>query len=686
MENTGKSVKAKVVCALAVAALILGALMPRSANFSYQYAKGSVWTHEPLVAPFDFPILKTSSQLADDRASASSQVLPYFTLSSEVGQRNVAALSRLRLPEEPPVSEILSEAASKIYYKGIISDDPSLSGFNGELPEAVCVQRGRSVETLPSTAIYTRASACEALRSALDSCFSAQRADSLLSASGAYGCIEPNLFYDSRTTSLVRSDAVDNVPTTCGYVRSGQVIVSTGDMVTEDTLQLLESFKAEYEANVAYSGPMIFQWLGNFIIAILMVTVLFFAIYYTNPAVFSDNRFWYLLFVFTLTAAIALFTQRHYPRYIFAVPFTLAALYLQAFFREKLIFAVYMVCLLPLLVFARSGVTLFVIYLFAGAVSLYSFRFFNRKWKQFISALITFAALSLSWGGFWLADLVEGSFLRIGSEFFVSAMLTVMGYPLIYLFEKLFNLVSNSRLRDLTDSSNPLLRELELKAPGTFHHCVQVMNMAETAARSIGANSLLVKAGAMYHDIGKMRNPQCFIENESLVNKAPEQKYHYGLSPLQSSRDIIRHVSDGMEIAREYSLPQLVSDFIITHHGTTVTRFFYEKFLSEGGDPAEKDSFRYPGLAPRTKEQVILMLCDTIEAASRTLAASGPEEYSAFVEEMVEGKMQEGQFTSSEISIKDMETVKGVIKSYLSQVYHERVAYPKTKSNSNKQL
>ncbi|MBO4341027.1 MAG: HDIG domain-containing protein, partial [Bacteroidales bacterium] len=246
------------------------------------------------------------------------------------------------------------------------------------------------------------------------------------------------------------------------------------------------------------------------------------------------------------------------------------------------------------------------------------------------------------------------------------------------------NLVSNSRLRDLADTANPLLRELELKAPGTFHHSLQVMNMSEAAARAIGANPLLVKAGAMYHDIGKMTNPQCFVENESLVSKAEDQKYHYGLSYKQSSKDIIRHVPDGVELARKHGLPQVILEFIITHHGTTVTRYFYDKYVSEGGNPADREDFTYPGVPPTTKEQVILMLCDTIEAASRTLKPSSPEDYSLLVDELVQAKMDEGQFTDSEISIKDMETVKEVIKSYLVHLYHERIAYPKDKNNIKK--
>lgn len=671
--------KLKIIILLSFTAALLVLVMPRSANFSYQYAKGTVWTHETLAAPFDFPILKTADQLAADREEAVSQVVPVFSVNEDAQKRSLRELVSLRFPGDTLLRGALLEEARTVYERGVLGDDTYISYLKGDAPEVIYVRRGHRADKLPRSELYTPKSAANAVFDAVCARFPRIPADSMLVAAGYSWHLAANLVFDQQATMQAIEDAMAGVSTTSGYVHAGQVIVSTGDLVTEDLEQVLDSYKAEYENNVSYSGPIAWQWTGNAIIAALLVMILFFAIYYTNPGIFDDSRFTYLLLVFVMTAVVTLTVQQHYPRYIYAVPFTLAALYLQAFFSEKLIFAVYMVCLLPLLVFARSGVVLFVIYLFAGAVSLFSFRYYNRKWKQFISAMIAFAALSLSFSGFWLSDLVEGTLWRIFIQFFFSSMAAVMFYPLIYLFEKIFNLVSNSRLRDLVDNSNPLLRRLEQEAPGTFHHSMQVRAMAEAAARAIGANPLLVSAGAMYHDIGKMKNPACFIENESLMQKEEGHRYHDGLSPRQSSHDIIRHVADGVELAREYALPQVIVDFILTHHGTTVTRYFYSKFLAGGGDPLEKEDFTYPGVPPKTKEQVILMLCDTVEAASRTLKAKSPADYSAFVEELVGEKSAGGQFTQSEISIKDMDTVKEVIKSWLSREYHERVVYPKNK-------
>jgi putative nucleotidyltransferase with HDIG domain len=263
---------------------------------------------------------------------------------------------------------------------------------------------------------------------------------------------------------------------------------------------------------------------------------------------------------------------------------------------------------------------------------------------------------------------------------FLSASLCVAGYPLSSLFEKIFNLVSVYRLSELCDTSNALLHELEQKAPGTFQHSLQVMNMADAVAGAVGANVQLVRAGALYHDIGKMNNPMCFVENESMLLADGVRRYHDGLTPQQSAQDIIKHILDGDELAQKHRLPSVIRDFILSHHGTTVVSYFYDRFLKEGGSPEEIGLFRYPGRKPVTREQTILMLCDSIEAASRSLKDYTPEAFDAFVEGIVAGKMEEGQFEEAEISVKELGIVKSALKTYLAQMYHGRIAYPKKKN------
>ena len=355
------------------------------------------------------------------------------------------------------------------------------------------------------------------------------------------------------------------------------------------------------------------------------------------------------------------------------MPFTLSAMYLLAFFKKRVVFITYVISLLPMLIFAPNGVELFIMYFVAGTVGMLVFGYFNRGWLQFVTALIVFVVMALIWISFRLVDGADGlSDYRILLDLALASLLSVAGYPLIYLFEKIFRLVSNSKLVELSDTSNTLLRMLADKAPGTFQHSLQVMNIADAAARAVNANVLLVRAGALYHDIGKINNPQCFTENET-----PGVKYHADLSPKESAQEIIKHVSDGLALAEKYGLPQEIKDFIITHHGTTSTGYFHTKYLNDGGDPDDVAEFFYDGRRPVTKEQVILMLCDTIEAASRSLKDYSKESISGLVTRIIDGKADSGQLSDSEMSIRDLNVLKEVISSYLQQMYHSRVVYPK---------
>jgi putative nucleotidyltransferase with HDIG domain len=288
--------------------------------------------------------------------------------------------------------------------------------------------------------------------------------------------------------------------------------------------------------------------------------------------------------------------------------------------------------------------------------------------------------MTVVWGAFRLIDGVAGlKEYHTVFDMALGSLLSVAGYPLIYLFEKIFKLVSNTKLAELSDTNNKLLRILADKAPGTFHHSLQVMNLADAAARSINANVLLVRAGALYHDIGKISNPQCFTENQT-----SGVRYHEGLSPKESAHDIIRHVSDGLALAEKYGLPGEVKSFIASHHGTTSAAYFLTQYLNDGGDPEDVSGFYYDGVRPVAKEEVVLMICDAVEAASRSLKTYSPESISALVDAIVDGKAKENQFADSDISLREINTMKDEIKSYLQQMYHSRVSYPKRKEKTDK--
>ena len=446
---------------------------------------------------------------------------------------------------------------------------------------------------------------------------------------------------------------------------------------------MLDSYTREYQNSLGHGkhAPF-FYWLGNGILALALILLIFFAIHFSNPEIFSQKSLYsYLIMVIVIFMLAGIIVPRVESGLIYLVPFGLCALLLEPFFENRLIYIVYAITLLPILFFSESPVVVYMVFLVGGVVPVYLFRRLNKGWLQFVNAFISYAVMILVYLAMRMIDLTGGGMLRISVYLFAAAMLPVAGFPLTYLFERIFNLVSNSRLTELADTSNALIQELEKKAPGSFQHSLQVMNMADAAARAIGADPLLVRVGALYHDIGKIQNPLCFIENESMLNGADVTKrYHSALTSLQSAQDIIRHVQDGVELAARHHLPQVVVDFIRTHHGTTRTGYFYNKYINEGGDAIFASDFEYPGPLPQTREQIIIMLCDSIEAASRTLKDYSPESFDSFVEKIVEGKSEQGQFRDAEISVKDLEKVKEVLKTYLSQMYHERIEYPKRKN------
>ena len=675
------SINYRVLIPLVVLFLVLTLIFPRTAKFSYDYRKGSPWSHETLLAQFDFPILKTDEQIREEKSRSKSVVIPYYRYRQDIVDNCRKAAEGIDMGGYSYLRPLIVASMDGIYSNGVVPDEGvRLDGHSDPSGAVLYIQKDKRAGKKPVSEVFKESEAKNRLLSDIAAKYPRINADSVLRSAGIYDFIVPNLEYDPKTTELVRSESSNQVSTTQGFVSAGQLIVSEGEIVTAEIAQMLDSYKVEYENSMGYGGPRILFWLGNAFIAFALVLLFFLMIYFLNRRLFMDHRkFWYLIFIFIIASVLALIINKFAPRCLYMVPFTLTALYLEAFFKNKVIFPICCVSFLPLLVFAENGVVLFVMFLLASIVAVFTFRFFNQGWQQFIMSGIVFVSILVTYFGFRMIDMVNDDPYMAVLYMFIGSMLIVAGYPLIYLFERMFNLVSSSRLRELCDTNNKLLRELEHKAPGTFQHSLQVMNMCDAAARAIDANVLLVRAGALYHDIGKMKNPLCFIENESMSPKGVH--YHEHLSPKESARAIIKHVSDGLELAAENRLPDVIQDFILTHHGTSNTSYFYNKYLNEGGDPNDVSDFFYKGRKPQTKEQIILMICDTLEAASRTLKDNSVATFSVFVENIVASKMKIGQFDQADISIKDLNTVKETLKAYLSQIYHERVVYPQRKNN-----
>lgn len=659
----------RVYLPLIVVFLVLVFIIPKTAKFPYDYKKGSPWMNEDLVAQFDFPVLKSEAQLQQERDRASEQVVPYYRQDPAVVQEMEKSLASLDLGRWETVRGDLATVLNKIYEKGVIAVHKDAAA-----PSLVYVQRGKRAERTPLTEIYTEESAKQQLKDFMTESCPDALSDSLFDADKIYLLVQPNLMFDQQTTELVHDEAVNYISPTLGVVKAGRVIISKGEIVTAEVERMIESYRSEYDSGVGYDGAGAYQWISSVLMALALVVVLFLAIYYCNSKIFTQfNKYLYLLMVFTLSAVAAASISGFSSAFYYMVPFTLVSLYLLAFFKQRVVFTVYVISLLPILLFASNGIEIFVIYLVAGVVGMLVFEYFNRGWLQFVTAFIVFLVMVLVWLSFRLAEGLESlSEYPMILYMAFGAFLSVAGYPLIYLFEKLFKLVSKSKLVELSDTANPLLRQLAEKAPGTFQHCLQVMNLSDAAALAVDANVPLVRAGALYHDIGKIMNPVCFTENVT-----PGVDYHSGLSYKESAQEIIAHVSNGVALAEKYGLPSVIKDFILTHHGTSCTGYFYNRYLNDGGDPEQVSEFFYNGRKPVTKEQVILMLCDSVEAASRSLKDYSPESVSSLVEKIVAGKVEAGQLSEAEISLSELNIIKDVMKNQVQQIYHARVAYPK---------
>ncbi len=669
----------KVYMILGVLFLFLMLIFPRTGRFNYEYKKGSAWTYETLVAQFDFPIKKTEEQIASERENAGASNIRYFKYSEDVGIDAQKAMGAKNSLSQEMRLALLTKLKS-IYDRGVIAD----GDVNAE-KEVIFIQRGKRATKHPVSDVYTVSTARTALRGEFVQKFNdSPNPDSLLAVIGVMDLITPNLTYDQQTSEMVSARLADDISPTSGFVRAGQTIVHNGEIVTAEILQILDSYKSEYETTLGYTGPRFLLWLGNAMLSLFLVMIFFMTVLFTNGGIFSElNRLTYLCLVVAMGAAMALGFDRVGPYTLFLVPFPILAIYLLAFFRKSVILPVYMIAMLPLMIFCHNGTDLYVIYLAGGVTMMYTHDFFSRGWKQFIAAIILFAVQVLVFASFRLIHDVKGF-----SDFspvvflFAGSMMTVLLYPMVYLFERMFSLVSKNRLRELAETSNPLLLELSRKAPGTFQHTLQVCSLAEGAARELGCNVLLVKAGAMYHDIGKMENPMCFTENQ--VTEV-DKSYHSALTSAQSAQLIIRHVSDGLTLADRHHLPPIIKAFISTHHGTTHTGYYYNMYMNAGGKKEDADTlFSYPGPAPTTKEQILLMICDSVEAASRSLRDTSPETISNMVEGIVATKTREGQLDGADISFRELSILKEYLKEQISKANHSRIAYPKLVKDPDK--
>jgi len=658
----------KIYIALAITLILSVIIFPDNERFTYKYQKGKVWNYKTLISPIDFPILKTKAELNAEEETLAQKIIPYYSYRSETTRNELMKLSKL-----PYDNEVL-DAFNMIYDKGLIGEFPS----DNNMEKIIIVQRGNRASEVPATEIFDLKTAKRYLQTIIDSLVLDHKSDSIYRELSFSDYLVPNLVYDQTKSETVHKEAIDYISPTRGMVYTGQLIVSQGEIVTAEVKQLLDSYKAEFESNLGSTGSIYVLKIGHTLMIAIILILILAIIYFIYSKIFNNmNKFYFILLLFLLVEIVTVFIGDIKPNNLYMVPYAVFALYLVAFFKQKFSFPIYAVLLLPVLILSPNGIELYFMNLFVGAITMISFSYLNKGWLQFLNSVAIYVGLLLAYTTFRLIaegnlDYFDYSMLY---KFAANAIFVVCAYPLVFLFGKMFSLVSTSRLVDLSDTNERLLLELATKAPGTFQHSLQVSNLSIAAAREIGGDVALIRAGALYHDIGKMNNPQCFIENE-----APGVNYHSTLTPMESSAQIIRHVDEGVEIAKKHRLPDVIIDFIKTHHAQSYTGYFYTTYINQGGDPENKEPFRYHGVLPKTKEQAILMLADTVEAMARSMVDHSEKSISDLVDNLFASRLStDSQLVDADISLHELSIIKEVFKVHLKQMYHGRIKYPKRK-------
>ena len=653
--------------------------LPKQAKFGYEIEKGRIWHQKDLVSPYNFAILKTPQEIDNDRKAALSGITPLYQLNQAIAQQEITAFKTdLEIKwhsagiKDNKKERYIAEGTDllkQVYDHGVITLNKKYQQYG---PNYAISVLDNNVATDRNTAdAFTREQALAYCDKALNG---RPDVDKAFLLDLLQNRIQSNLIFDDKLTNRLEHEVLEGLSTTHGMVQKGEVIVAKGSVVNDETYQKLESYKKAFEDNARVNGDYSLVLLGQSLLVAIAIALLMVFLYLFRRDIYSDNRLVSLILLvitamlFTLSMAINL----QMP-YLYGIPYCIVPIIIRILFDTRLALNIHLLVVLIAGFFVANSFEFAYFEITAGMVSIYSIKNLIRREQFLISAIIITSTYFAAYVGISLIR--EGSFLSIDwigfLPFVASTLLTLLAYPLIYLFEKVFAITSDITLIELTNTNAPLLREMAFTAPGTFQHSLQVANLAENAIYSIGGNAVLVRAGALYHDIGKMENPLFFIENQS-SGFNPHDKLPYE----ESAQIIIRHVSKGIEMAQKANLPQIVIDFIQTHHGDTRVDYFYQSFLKNFPEKIiNENTFRYPGPVPFSKEGGVLMLADSVEAASRSLKQPDEKSISNLVDRIVKYKLDQNQLKDCNITLKDIETIKTIFKRMLMSIYHVRIDY-----------
>ena len=644
-------------------------LLPRAGSFQYEIHAGKPWQYETLLAPYDFPIQKTADELEEERTRLKANIPRYFSVDQEVLPAVFDAFDQYvaALPANEASNALFVNWRTTIeamYAIGVVSFSETL------FEEEIALVNNTRKKTIKLTDLYADIDVKNELENQLTEAGTGILSDA--SMQYLLSLITPNVSYDETLTAQFRSEALAGIVSIRGLVTKGTRIIAKGEVVEGEKLKILQSLQLEYESQTWTQSNTAWIILGYTLLVSVPVLLLFVFLWRTRPLVFENNkRITFLCVIILLMVLLTKAVVDVNPLYVYAVPICMLPLLLRTFFDTRIALFSLMIALFILAFLVPNSFEFIFLQMMAGILASLTVNDLYRRAKLFISVGLIVGLYVVSYIAFTLIR--DGNLNQLSYDvlllFVVNGLAILFVQPLIYIFEKVFGLVSDASLLELSDTNSKLLRELADKAPGTFQHSLQVANIAEAAANAIDANTLLTRVGALYHDIGKMKNPVFFSENQASYSP------HDDLSSEVSAKIIIEHVLHGITLARKAKLPDRVVDFIRTHHGTTTVLYFYQQ-AKQNNDEVAIEQFQYPGPKPFSKETAIVMISDGVEAASKSLKEPTAEKINAFVDKIVQRLMDEKQFLAADITLREIETIKKVLVEKLISSYHLRVSYP----------
>ena len=652
--------------------------LPNEGKFNYQFDINKPWKYGLLQASFDFPIYKNDLQVQKEQDSILADYQPYFQIDKEA-EKNV--LSKLREDYNKTLRHSLPGTDYVRYIERTLKalyEDGIIAGNDLKRMEEDSIIAIRLVDKNVATSrfidqLYTVKEAYEYLLNA----DTAHYKKKILQQCSLNDYITPNLVYDEEKSEAAQKDLLSNISWANGFVLNGQKIIDRGEIVDEQTYNILESLRKEWEKRsdsvqekrLTLAGQILY--VGIFLFCFMAYLELFRADYYERKGTLT---LLFALIVFFPVLSSIMVEQNLSSIYV--VPFAMIPIIVRVFLDSRTAFMAHVTIILLCSITLRFPHEFILLQVVAGMVAIYSLRELSQRSQLLRTALVVFISYALLYFAFELIhedDLTKLN-TRMYIYFMINGILLLFAYPLLFLLEKIFGFTSDVTLVELSNINNSLLREMSEVAPGTFQHSLQMANLAAAAANKIGGKSQRVRTGALYHDIGKMVNPAFFTENQSGVNP------HKSLSYEQSAQVIISHITDGLKLAEKHNLPKVIKDFISTHHGRGLTKYFYISYKNEHPDEeVDQEKFRYPGPNPFTKEQAVLMMADSVEAASRSLPEYTEESISTLVDKIIDTQVSEGYFKECPITFKDIATVKALFKEKLKTMYHTRISYPELK-------